>query len=121
IWESESDSNSEEDGDEQEMDLSKQMAETKEKIAEIEKASQTLLAELSSMETEYAIEKSCREQAEAFALQVSQENKKLKRISLALLPRLGLHQEDFAFLNSGEQAAPDPALDPMGRCLQQIK
>ncbi|XP_034282004.1 shootin-1-like isoform X1 [Pantherophis guttatus] len=121
IWELESDSNSEEDGDEQETDLSQEMAETKEKIAEIEQASQALLAELSSMEAEYEIEKSCREQAEAFAIQVSRENQKLKRISLALLPRLGLHQEDFAVLSSGEQTLPGPAPDPMGRCLQQVK
>ncbi|XP_058049599.1 shootin-1-like [Ahaetulla prasina] len=121
IWESESDSNSEEDGDEQETDLSQEMAKTKEKITEIEQASQALLAELSTMEMEFKIEKSCREQAEAFAIQLSQENKKLKRISLVLLPRLGLHQEDVALLSSGEETLPDPDPDPMGRCLQQVK
>ncbi|XP_015685223.1 shootin-1-like, partial [Protobothrops mucrosquamatus] len=105
-----------------ETDLSQEMAETKEKMAEIEQASQALLAELSTMEMEYAIEKSCREQAEAFAIQVSRENKKLQRISLALLPGLALHQEDPAGLSGGgEGAAPDSALDPMGRCLQQVK
>ncbi|XP_013930197.1 PREDICTED: shootin-1-like, partial [Thamnophis sirtalis] len=115
IWESESDSNSEEDGDEQETDPSQ------EKFTEIEQASQALLAELSSMEAEFEIEKRCRAQAEAFAIQVSWENKKLKRISLALLPRLGLQSEDLAFLSSGEEATPDSGLDPMGSSLQQIK
>ncbi|XP_039189802.1 shootin-1-like isoform X2 [Crotalus tigris] len=122
IWESESDSDWEEEEDDQETDLSQEMAETKEKMAEIEQASQALLAELSTMEMEYAIEKACREQAEAFAIQVSRENKKLQRISLALLPRLALQQEDLVGLSDGEEgAAPDSALDPMGRCLQQVK
>ncbi|XP_063166829.1 uncharacterized protein LOC134502418 [Candoia aspera] len=98
------------------------MAEAKGKIAEIEQASQAVLAELCTMEVEYKIEKTCREQAEAFAIQMSRENKKLKRISLALLPRLGLLQGDLANWGSGEDAAaPESALDPMGQYLQQIK
>ncbi|KAK9398520.1 shootin-1-like [Crotalus adamanteus] len=122
IWESESDSDWEEEEDDQETDLSQEMAETKEKMAEIEQASQALLAELSTMEMEYAIEKACREQAEAFAIQVSRDNKKLQRISLALLPSLALQQEDPVGLSDDEEgAAPDSALDPMGRCLQQVK
>ncbi|XP_070612616.1 shootin-1-like [Erythrolamprus reginae] len=121
IWESESGSNSEEEEDEQETDLSREMAETQEKITEIEQASQALLAELSTMEMEYEIEKSCREQAEALAIQTSRENKKLKHISLALLPRLGLRQEDFGLLRSGEQEVADSGPDPLGRCLHQVK
>ncbi|KAM3832152.1 shootin-1-like isoform 2-T2 [Vipera latastei] len=118
IWESESDSDWEEDEDDQETDLSQEMAETKEKMAEIEQASQALLAELSTMEMEYAIEKTCREQAEAFAIQVSRENQKLQRISLALLP--GLDPSGLSG-GGGEGAAADSGLDPMGRCLQQVK
>ncbi|KAM6440391.1 shootin-1-like isoform 2-T2 [Liasis olivaceus] len=121
IWESESDLSSEEDEDGQETQLFQEMAETKEKIAEIEQASQALLAELSTMEVEYEIEKKCREQAEAFAIQVSRENVKLKRISRAQTPGLGLPWGDFANGGSAEKDAPDSALDPMGQCLQQIK
>ncbi|XP_025024104.1 shootin-1-like [Python bivittatus] len=121
IWESESNSSSEEDADGQETQIFQEMAETKEKIAEIEQASQALLAELSAMEVEYEIEKKCRERAEAFAIQVSRENVKLKQISGAQMPGLGLPWGDFASGGSAEKDAQESALDPMGQCLQQIK
>ncbi|KAM4674089.1 shootin-1-like isoform 2-T5 [Amazona ochrocephala] len=53
------------------------------RLAELEQASQALLAELSALETEFEIERTCRERAEAYAAQVKQQNKQLKRLSLA--------------------------------------
>ncbi|XP_033920667.1 shootin-1-like [Melopsittacus undulatus] len=56
--------------------------EAEQRLAELEQASQALLMELSALETECEIERMCREQAEAYAAQVKQENKQLKRLSL---------------------------------------
>ncbi|XP_027695802.1 shootin-1-like [Vombatus ursinus] len=58
-------------------------------LMELEQASQALLTELSVLEAECQVERSCREQAEVYAAQVSQENEELKRLSVALLPGLG--------------------------------
>ncbi|XP_072484655.1 shootin-1-like [Notamacropus eugenii] len=58
-------------------------------LMELEEASQALLAELSVLEAECQVERSCREQAEVYAAQVSQENNELKCLSVALLPCLG--------------------------------
>nr|XP_020856775.1 shootin-1-like isoform X2 [Phascolarctos cinereus] len=58
-------------------------------LMELEQASQALLTELSVLEAECQVERSCREQAEVYAAQVSQENEELKRLSVALPPCLG--------------------------------
>ncbi|XP_061207960.1 shootin-1-like [Neopsephotus bourkii] len=60
-----------------------ELAEAEQRLAELEQASQALLAELSALETRFEIERMCRERAEAYAVQVKQENKQLKRLSLA--------------------------------------
>ncbi|KAM6288933.1 shootin-1-like [Aegotheles albertisi] len=54
-----------------------------ERLAELEQASQALLAELSALELEVTMERTCRQCAEAYAARVKQENKELKRLSLA--------------------------------------
>ncbi|XP_031805066.1 collagen alpha-1(XVII) chain [Sarcophilus harrisii] len=59
------------------------------KLLELEQASQALLAELSVLEAECQIERSCRERAEEYAAQVRQENTELKRLSVLFLPSLG--------------------------------
>ncbi|XP_065518844.1 shootin-1-like isoform X2 [Lathamus discolor] len=60
-----------------------ELGEAEQRLAELEQASQALLAELSALETQFEIERTCRERAEAYAAQVKQENKQLKRLSLA--------------------------------------
>ncbi|KAM6360983.1 shootin-1-like [Alca torda] len=115
ILESES---SEEDEEEEEEDeesatvqhppLSQEVGEAEERLAELEQASQALLAELSALETEFEIERTCRQRAEAYAAQVKQENKKLKRLSLAPAAPPALPEEQ------PPEEDPDPA-----QCYQQ--
>nr|XP_009684039.1 PREDICTED: uncharacterized protein LOC104151135 [Struthio camelus australis] len=93
------------------------MDEAKEKLSEFEQASQALLAELSALETEFEIEKTCRQQAEAYAAQVKRENTKLKRLSLALLPTVGQLPEEVANAANEEEPGPDPAQ----HCGQQLR
>ncbi|XP_069653753.1 shootin-1-like isoform X2 [Haliaeetus albicilla] len=45
-------------------------------------SSKALLAELAALETEFEIERMCRQRAESYAAQVKQENKQLKQLSL---------------------------------------
>ncbi|XP_074721104.1 shootin-1-like isoform X4 [Strix uralensis] len=92
--------------------LALEVNEAEERLAELEQASQALLAELSALETEFEVERTCRQQAEAYAAQVKQENKQLKRLSLAppappALPEEGPPEED-----------PNPAQEQL-RDLQQ--
>nr|XP_025042352.1 shootin-1-like [Pelodiscus sinensis] len=94
--------------------------EAKEKLSEFEQASQKLLAELSALEAEYEIEKSCRKQAEVYAAQVNRENKKLKRISVALMPMLNQMPEDMLSLACEVDSPSDPSRDPAHPYVQQI-
>nr|XP_028600846.1 shootin-1-like isoform X1 [Podarcis muralis] len=121
ILESHSDSDSEKDEEDEEAAACQERDEAKKKLAEFEYASQALLAELSTLEAEYEIEKSCREQAEAYAAQVSRENKKLKRISAALLPMLTHLPADLIDPGNEEEIPTEEVLDPVGQYLQQIK
>ncbi|XP_042663519.1 shootin-1-like [Tyto alba] len=70
-----------------------EVAEAEERLAELEQASQVLLAELSALETEFEVERTCRQRAEAYAAQVKQENNQLKRLSLAPPAPLALPEE----------------------------
>ncbi|XP_074760233.1 shootin-1-like [Athene noctua] len=89
--------------------LAPEASEAEEQLAKLEQASQALLAELSALETEFEVERTCRQQAEAYAAQVKQENKQLKRLSLAPPdpPEEGPPEED-----------PDPVQEQL-RDLQQ--
>ncbi|XP_067153365.1 shootin-1-like [Apteryx mantelli] len=106
--EEEEEEEDEEAEEEEHLTLIQEMDEAKEKLSEFEQASQALLAELSALETQFEIEKTCRQQAEAYAAQVNQENAKLKRLSLMLPP------EEAA----GEQ---DPGPDPAWHYGQQLR
>ncbi|XP_055578946.1 shootin-1-like isoform X2 [Falco cherrug] len=88
ILESGSSEKEDEDEDEeaatvQHPSLGQEVGEAEEQLAKLEQASQALLVELSALETEFEIERTCRQRAEAYAAQVKQENKQLKRLSLA--------------------------------------
>uniref|UniRef100_A0A8D0L9W1 Shootin-1 n=1 Tax=Sphenodon punctatus TaxID=8508 RepID=A0A8D0L9W1_SPHPU len=120
ILESDSDCSEDEDDEATDEALLQERAEAQ-KLVEFEQASQKLLVELSALEAEYEIEKSCREQAEAYAAQVNQENKKLKRISVALFPMLSQLPEDLLDGASEDKPEPDPTEDPAYQHLQQIK
>uniref|UniRef100_A0ACB8E9F4 Uncharacterized protein n=1 Tax=Sphaerodactylus townsendi TaxID=933632 RepID=A0ACB8E9F4_9SAUR len=86
---------SEEDGDEKA--VLQERDEAKEKLEEFEQASRALLVELNSLEAEYEIEKSCRVQAEAYAMQMNRgKPRELKPGSVrALLPMLSHPTVDF--------------------------
>ncbi|XP_053109109.1 shootin-1-like [Hemicordylus capensis] len=124
ILESGSDTDSEKEEEDEEEEgteeaLLQEEEEAKEKqLAEFEQASQALLVELSTLEEQYEIEKSCREQAEAYATQLNMENQRMKRISVALLPVLGHLPGD---LGNGDEITTEPGLDPVSQYLQQIK
>ncbi|KAM6266491.1 shootin-1-like isoform 2-T2 [Spheniscus humboldti] len=114
ILESESSKEEEEEEEEEEEDdeeaamvqhppLGQEVGEAEERLAELEQASQALLAELSALEMEFEIEKTCRQRAEAYAAQVKQENKQLKRLSLASTAPPALPEEE------PPEEDPDPA------------
>ncbi|KAM6073228.1 shootin-1-like [Theristicus caerulescens] len=116
ILESESSEEEEEEEDEeaamvQHPSLGQEAGEAEERLAELEQASQALLAELSALETEFEIERTCRQQAEAYAAQVKQENKQLKRLSLAPTAALALPEEE----------PPEEDPDPAQRYRQQLE
>ncbi|GAB0187881.1 shootin-1-like [Grus japonensis] len=112
----ESDSSEEEEDEEKEEEgeeaaMGQEVDEAEERLAELEQASQALLAELSALETEFEIERTCRQQAEAYAAQVKQENKQLKRLSLAPTAPLALPEEE----------PPEEDPDPAQRYGQQLE
>ncbi|NXI62767.1 SHOT1 protein, partial [Anseranas semipalmata] len=84
--------------------LAEEVDEARARLNDFEQASQVLLAELSALEAEFEIEKTCRQQAEVYAAQVQKENTKLKRLSLALPPVVGAGDPP----EEGD-AGPDPA------------
>nr|XP_033815686.1 shootin-1-like [Geotrypetes seraphini] len=65
------------------------------KLLEIEQFSERLLSEFSKLETEFELEKTCRQQAEVYAAQMKKENKQLKRFSMHVLPMLNEAPEDI--------------------------
>ncbi|KAK2860228.1 hypothetical protein Q7C36_004394 [Tachysurus vachellii] len=79
--------------------LEKQRDEANQRLSQIEEASTQLLKEINLLEIHFQIERSCRENAEAFALKVTKENKALKRKSQALLPLIPELPENLAALN----------------------
>ncbi|XP_029450164.1 shootin-1-like isoform X2 [Rhinatrema bivittatum] len=82
------------------------------KLLEIKELSERLLSEFASLETEFEIEKSCREQAEVYATQMKNENKKLKRVSMQILPMLNTVPEDILLLLQESEVPAEPGPDP---------
>ncbi|XP_030635178.1 shootin-1 [Chanos chanos] len=85
--------------------LEKERDEANQKLSEIEQVSFKLLKELDVLETQFQVERSCRESAEALAVKVTKENKVLKRRSQALLPLIPELPDD---LDSGSGSGSDP-------------
>ncbi|XP_044285618.1 shootin-1-like isoform X2 [Varanus komodoensis] len=120
ILESNSSPDSEEEEEDQEAALLQEREEVEEKLQEYEQASQAVLAELSLLEAEYEIEKTCREQAEAYAAQVSAENHKLKRISVAFAAR-ALLPGDLLGRGEAEEPTAEAAEGPVDPYVQLVK
>ncbi|XP_043837485.1 shootin-1-like [Dromiciops gliroides] len=95
--------------EEEESEEQRAWEQDRKKLMELEEASQALLAELSVLEAECQVERSCREQAEVYAAQVSQENKELKRLSV-LLP--SLDSEPLHIKPQEEGPPSEPSLSP---------
>ncbi|KAM4708290.1 shootin-1-like isoform 2-T2 [Discoglossus pictus] len=110
---------SDDESSESETECEKEREEVKKKLQDFEEVSHKLLAEISMLEAEYEIEKTCREQAEVFATQISKENKKLKRISMQMMPMLYDLPEEIQKLVTEDQEIPDIDTDLVYQ--QQIK
>ncbi|KAM9501145.1 shootin-1 [Clarias gariepinus] len=87
--------------------LEKQRDEANQRLCQMEEASVQLLKEINMLEIQFGIERSCRENAEAFALKVTKENKVLKRKSQALLPLIPEIPENLAVLKLEEDTDSD--------------
>ncbi|XP_062305949.1 shootin-1 [Osmerus eperlanus] len=97
-YDEESSGTSEDEGDIQVEILEKQRDEANEKLSELEQVSIQLLREVDALETQFQVERTCRESAEALAVKVTIENKILKRRSQMLMPLIPELPEDMANL-----------------------
>ncbi|XP_075043495.1 shootin-1-like [Mixophyes fleayi] len=87
-------------------------------IAEI---SQKLLDELKMLEAKFDIEKTCRKQAEVYAAQVSEKNKRLSRFSMHVMPVLQELPQEIQSLVIEEQQNGDLNTDSADEYEQQIR
>nr|XP_015199324.1 PREDICTED: shootin-1-like isoform X1 [Lepisosteus oculatus] len=97
--------------------------EEEQNLSELEHVSLQLLQEISALEVQFEIERSCRETAEDFAAKISKENKILKRQSQALLPLIPEIPEDLesVALSPDPDTDPDPATESLLHCQAQIR
>ncbi|XP_031760190.1 shootin-1-like [Xenopus tropicalis] len=117
-----SDTDSLPDSETEEEELEKEREDAIKKLEEFKNISERLLAELSMLEDEFEIEKTCRAQAEVYASKVQKENQKLKRISMQVIPML--HELPGEILSQNCQEPPsatDSASDTEYEYQQQIK
>ncbi|XP_031653733.1 shootin-1 isoform X3 [Oncorhynchus kisutch] len=70
------------------MKLTKERDEAESQLKHIKRVSQMVIEEVSVLQTQLEIEKSCRENAEALATKLNSENRKLKYLSLSSRPCL---------------------------------
>ncbi|MEE6462893.1 hypothetical protein FKM82_001764 [Ascaphus truei] len=121
IQESSDEASSESEAETLKEDLERESELIQKQLQDFEEISQKLLAELSMLEAENEIERSCREQAEVYATQVSKENQKLKRISMQVMPMLYQLPEEIQILVNEDQDITDPVTDTASEYQQQIK
>ncbi|OCT99057.1 shootin-1 [Xenopus laevis] len=117
-----SDTDSLPDSEAEKEELEKEREDAMKQLEEFKDISEQLLAELSILETEFEIEKTCRTQAEVYASQVQKENRKLKRISMQVIPILHDLPEEIQNQICQEQpSANDLASEIECKYQQQIK
>ncbi|MBN3320623.1 SHOT1 protein, partial [Atractosteus spatula] len=103
--------------------LTEQRDEAERQLKHIKRVSQMVIEEVSVLQTQLEIEKSCRENAEALATKLNCENRKLKYLSLTSRPCLDeLLPSISDCIALEEEAEPqDPSPDPFTQYQQQVK
>ncbi|KAI1899067.1 hypothetical protein AGOR_G00078870 [Albula goreensis] len=103
--------------------LTEERDEAERQLKHIKRVSQMVIEEVSVLQTQLEIEKSCRENAEALATKLSCENRKLKYLSLSSRPCLDeLLPSITDCIALEEEAEPqDPSPDPYTQYQQQVK
>ncbi|XP_015230944.1 PREDICTED: shootin-1-like isoform X1 [Cyprinodon variegatus] len=86
--------------------LEKQRDEANQRLTELEEVSNHLLKEMNMLEIQFQVERSCRENAEALALEVTKENKALKRKSQMLMPLISNLPEDLITVTFDPETEP---------------
>ncbi|XP_078724136.1 shootin-1 isoform X1 [Lampetra fluviatilis] len=61
-------------------------------LMKLQQVSHLVLEEVNAMQTQLEVQKSCRQRAESFATTLNKENKKLKRMSMAIMAKVGIHE-----------------------------
>ncbi|XP_032818500.2 shootin-1 isoform X1 [Petromyzon marinus] len=61
-------------------------------LVKLQQVSHLVLEEVNAMQTQLEVQKSCRQRAESFATTLNKENKKLKRMSMAIMAKVGIHE-----------------------------
>ncbi|KAJ8394046.1 hypothetical protein AAFF_G00053900 [Aldrovandia affinis] len=103
--------------------LTEERDEAERQLKHIKRVSQMVIEEVSVLQTQLEIEKSCRENAEALATKLNCENRKLKYLSLSSRPCLEeLLPSISDCIALDEEAEPqDPSPDPYSQYQQQVK
>uniref|UniRef100_A0A8C7YGY1 Si:dkey-280e21.3 n=1 Tax=Oryzias sinensis TaxID=183150 RepID=A0A8C7YGY1_9TELE len=105
--------------------LTEERDEAHRQLKHIKRVSQMVIEEVSVLQTQLEVEKSCRENAEALATKLSCENRKLKYLSLSSRPcldeMLPSISDCIALQTDGDAEAADGGPDPFSQCQQQVK
>ncbi|KAG7261421.1 hypothetical protein CRUP_008025 [Coryphaenoides rupestris] len=97
-YSSSSDDDDEDDeGDIQCAILERQRDGAQQKLSELEHVSSQLLQEIDALETQFQVERCCRENAQALAVKVTKENRALKRKSQMMMPLILELPDDATF------------------------
>ncbi|XP_034020730.1 shootin-1 isoform X2 [Thalassophryne amazonica] len=94
--------------------LEQQRDEANQRLSELQQASNQLLKEMEVLEVQFQIERSCRESAEALAVEVTKENKVLKRKSQMIIPLIPELPEYTAAVTLHPDTDPTVKGDPGG-------
>ncbi|XP_007906774.2 shootin-1 [Callorhinchus milii] len=95
--------------------------EVQKQLEDMEKVSRQIIQEMSELEMQLEIEKTCRVNAEVFAVKVNKENKKLVRLSRALQPMWDSLPDDITKLGAEDKETPNPTCNPEYQYQLQVK
>nr|XP_014348601.1 PREDICTED: shootin-1-like [Latimeria chalumnae] len=101
--------------------LAEERDEAERQLKHIKRVSQMVIEEVSALQTQLEIEKSCRENAEALATKLNQENRKLKYLSLSSRPCLDELLPSISDCIALEEEPQDPSPDPYIQYQHQVK